>query len=152
MKEITKVLNIQDGLEDVDRSRVDADLPKLGRWAETELRESFERYVALLRASVMTEDTGEFDKVLKDFAAGKATLDRFANYPMDEAGQLLLDIYNSIAEKYLHDADIGLDAYLSMRIRHGSLAGHIRGPLEEQGCSPCVTKEHTNTECCEHLQ
>jgi len=133
IKERTKLLSIQDGLEDVDRSRVYVNLPKLQRWAETELRESFDRYQALQNAGVSPEDPAEFDKVLKDFSSGKGTLDRFSEYPADESGQLLLDMYNSIAEKYLHDEDIGLDAYLSMRIRHGSLAGHIRGPLEEHG-------------------
>jgi len=120
IKDITKLLGVQDGLEDVDRSRVYVNFPKLQRWAESELRESFERYQALLRAGVRADESGEFDKVLKDFVAGKGTLDQFADYPIDESGQLLLDIYNSIAEKYLHDPDIGLDAYLSMRIRHGS--------------------------------
>jgi hypothetical protein len=133
IKEISRLLGVQDGLEDVDRSRVYVNLPKLQRWAETELRESFDRYRALLRAGVMPDAPGEFDKVLKDLAAGKGTLDKFTNYPADEAGQLLLDIFNSVAAKYLHDPDIGLDAYLSMRIRHGSLAGHIRGPFEEHG-------------------
>jgi hypothetical protein len=133
IKDISRLLGVQDGLEDVDRSRVYVNVPKLQRWAETELRESYDRYQALLRAGVIPDDPGEFDKVLKDLAAGKGTLDRFTNYPADEAGQLLLDIYNSVAAKYLHDPDIGLDAYLSMRIRHGSLAGHIRGPFEEQG-------------------
>jgi hypothetical protein len=133
IKERTKLLSIQDGLEDVDRSRVYVNLPKLGRWAEAELREGFERYQALLKAGVTADDPGEFDKALKEFSSGRGTLDRFADYPADESGQLLLDMFNSIAEKYLHDSDIGLDSYLSMRIRHGSLAGHIRGPLEEQG-------------------
>ncbi|MBR1208750.1 MULTISPECIES: hypothetical protein [unclassified Bradyrhizobium] len=133
IKDISRQLGVQAGLEDVDRSRVYVNLSKLHRWAEVELRESFDRYQALLRAGVMPDDPGEFDKVLKDLAAGKGTLEKFTNYPVDEAGQLLLDIYNSVAAKYLHDPDIGLDAYLSMRIRHGSLAGNIRGPLEEQG-------------------
>jgi hypothetical protein len=133
IKEITRLLSIQDGLDDVDRSRVFVDLPKLQRWAENELREGFERYKALHRSGARTEGAGDFDKTLKDFAAGKATVDKFLNYPDDEQGQLLLEIYKAIADKYVHDPDFGLDAYLSMRIRHGSLAGHIRGPLEEQG-------------------
>lgn len=133
IKDLTRLMSIQDGLEDVDRSRVFINLPKLQRWAEIELRESFDRYKALLRAGVQLDTPGDFDKILKDFASGKANLDRFSQYPEDEPGQLLLDIFKAIAEKYLHDPDFGLDAYLSMRIRHGSLAGHIRGPLEELG-------------------
>lgn len=133
IKEITKQLSIQDGLEDVDRSRVYVNIPKLQTWAESELRESYERYQAYLHAGVNKHDITDFPIILKDYASGKGSLERFAEYPDDEAGQLLLDIYSSIVQKYLHDPEIGLDAYLSMRIRHGSLAGHIRGPLEEEG-------------------
>ena len=139
IKDITKILNVEDGLEDVDRSRVFVNLPKLERWAEAELLESFERYKALMRAGGGAEDAGEFDKILKDIAGGKPLpSERFANYPKDEAGELLLDIFNTFTQKYLHDADFGLDAYLSMRIRHGSLAGHIRGPAGGAGaaCRP----------------
>jgi hypothetical protein len=145
IKDITKILNVEDGLEDVDRSRVFVNLPKLERWAESELLEGFERYKALTRATGGAEDAGEFDKMLKDIAGGKPVqLERFADYPKDEAGQLLLDIFNTVTQKYLHDADFGLDAYLSMRIRHGSLAGHIRGPLEERGLLAARDKS-TNT-------
>jgi hypothetical protein len=145
IKDITKIVNVEDGLVDVDRSRVFVNLPKLERWAEVELLESFERYKALTRAGGATQDAGEFDKMPKDIAGGKAVqLERFANYPKDEAGELLLDIFNTVTQKYLHDADSGLDAYLSMRIRHGSLAGHIRGPLEERGLLAARDKS-TNT-------
>ena len=134
IKEITRLIDIEKGIEDVDRSRVFIDLERLGRWANQELRESFERYKALTRAGIGYEDPGEFEKLLKDFIAGSAPVPAGVfHYPRDEAGQLLIELLDAIVDRYFNDEDFGLDAYLSMRVRHGSIAGHLRGPLEETG-------------------
>lgn len=134
IKEITRLIDIEKGIEDVDRSRVFIDLERLGRWAHQELRESFERYKALTRAGIGYEDPGEFEKLLKDFLAGSAPVPvGVFHYPRDEAGQLLIELLDAIVDRYFNDEDFGLDAYLSMRVRHGSIAGHLRGPLEETG-------------------
>lgn len=134
IKEITRIIEIEKGIEDVDKSRVFIDLARLGRWAHQELRESFDRYKALTRAGLGFENPGEFEKLLKDLLAGKdVSFSDVAQYPRDEAGQLLIELFSSVVDRYFNDEDFGLDAYLSMRVRHGSLAGHLRGPLEEAG-------------------
>lgn len=134
IKEITRVIDIEEGIEDVDRSRVFVDLIRLGRWASKELAESFERYKALARAKSGFDDPGEFEKLVKDFLAGKDVSGTGVMlYPKDEQGQLLIEIIDSVVYRYFNDEEFGLDAYLSMRVRHGSLAGHLRGPLEEAG-------------------
>ena len=48
-----------------------------------------------------------------------------------EAAGLFESLIESVKAEFLHNSDHGLDAYLSMRVRHGSLAGHLRGPLEK---------------------
>jgi hypothetical protein len=134
IKDITRVIDIEEGIEDVDRSRVFVDLIRLGRWASKELAESFERYKALTRAKSGFEDPGEFEKLVKDFLSGKDVSGTgVVLYPKDEQGQLLIEIIDSVVHHYFNDEEFGLDAYLSMRVRHGSLAGHLRGPLEEAG-------------------
>ncbi|PIO97275.1 hypothetical protein CJ014_20900 [Pleomorphomonas carboxyditropha] len=134
IKDITRGIDIEEGIEDVDRSRVFVDLVRLGRWASKELAESFERYKALTRAKSGFEDPGEFEKLVKDFLGGKDVSGTgLVLYPKDEQGQLLIEIIDSVVHRYFNDEECGLDAYLSMRVRHGSLAGHLRGPLEEAG-------------------
>ena len=66
-------------------------------------------------------------------------MEDYLYYPDREADALLLDMVDGIRNEFLRNSDFGLDAYLSMRIRHGSLAGHLRGPLEEQ--SLILTKD-----------
>lgn len=131
IRDITTVINIEDGVQQVDRSRVFVNLDKLHKWAEAELEEGLNRYRGL-KVSGPPSLSKEVDRLLKEFisgdAAGIAVL-----YPEDEASALLVELFQTVADQYFNDTDFGLDAYLSMRVRHGSFAGHLRGPFEEVG-------------------
>ena len=130
---LTKYINIQDGLRDVDSSRVYVDVDAIGRWAEKELREPFARYKAFVQAGIGFGTPEDFEAALKEFAVGvKHALDDYLFYPNNEGDSLLWDMIEAVTSEYLTNSDYGLDAYLSMRIRHGSLAGFLRGPLEER--------------------
>lgn len=129
----TKYRTIQDGLRAVDQSRVHVNAEAIGRWAERELQESFSRYKTLLQSKVGVGSPEDFERTAKalldpETQSGANLLD----YPDWEGDSLLLQMLESLKEEYLTDTDYGLDAYLSMRIRHGSLSGHLRGPLEER--------------------
>jgi hypothetical protein len=133
VKDLAKYLKIQDGLRDVDRSRVYVNTEAVARWAERETRENFFRYKELLRAGVGFGSPEEFDLTMRKIAEGdRSTKESFLNYPEQEGDSLLIDMFEAIKHEYLSNTDYGLDAYLSMRIRHGSLAGYMRGPLEER--------------------
>ena len=130
---LTKQMSIQDGLRDVDNSRVYVNEDAIGRWAKRELGEYFERYKLFVERRIGFGAPEHFEAALKDFAAGKAdAVDDFLVYPNNEGDHLFLEMLRAITSEYLENSDYGLDAFLSMRIRHGSLAGVLRGPLEEQ--------------------
>jgi hypothetical protein len=131
---ITKALAIQDGLRDIDLSRVHVNTDAIHRWGEIELVESFERYKAL--QSLSDEDQEESDRLFNAILAGRVEKDsdelqNYLKYPEDEAGAQLIEIVNQIQHEFFMNSDYGLDAFLSMRVRHGSLAGNLRGPLED---------------------
>jgi hypothetical protein len=116
-------------LRHYDLGHLEDDVAAMAHDLRADLHEFFpqarkRRLLDRLRQSQRPHEVGEIIgqrmQLKTHCVGGERTLDQFADYPIDESGQLLLDIYNSIAEKYLHDPDIGLDAYLSMRIRHGS--------------------------------
>ena len=131
--ELTKLINIQDGLRDVDRSRVHVDIEAIARWARKEVKESYARYKALVGAGIGFGTPEDLEDALVKFAVGdKHAVVDYLTYPDHEGDSLLLDMLESLTSEYLSNSDYGLDAYLSMRIRHGSLSGHLRGPLEEQ--------------------
>lgn len=132
IKEITKYLSIQDGLRDVDRSRVHINTEAVARWAEKQVKESFDRYKDLLRAKVGFGSPDDFDMIVRKAAGGDPrAAEKLIRYPVREGDELLIEMFEAIQIEALTNSDFGLDAYLSMRIRHGSLSGHMRGPLEE---------------------
>ena len=130
---LTKLINIQDGIRDVDSSRVYVDVEAIARWARREIQENYTRYKSLVRAGVGFGSPQNLETALKQFASGDDhAVDDYLTYPVHEGDSLLLDMLASLTNEYLTNSDYGLDAYLSMRIRHGSLSGHLRGPLEER--------------------
>lgn len=130
---LTKQMSIQDGLRDVDNSRVYVNEDAIARWAKRELGDYFERYKIFVERRIGFGPPEHFEAALKDFAAGKAdAVNDFLVYPSNEGDHLFLEMLRAISSEYLENSDYGLDAFLSMRIRHGSLAGVLRGPLEEQ--------------------
>ncbi|MGE5537149.1 MAG: hypothetical protein ACM30I_00915 [Gemmatimonas sp.] len=132
IRDRTKLLSIEDGLRDIDRSRVHINLDALVAWAENELHDSFKRYMALADAGLGYASGEVFEAAIRLSLEGKPdAAEQFLNYPQDEGAALLLDITDTFEQEYLKNPDYGLDAFLSMRIRHGSLAGHIRGPVED---------------------
>lgn len=133
IKDLTFEQTLQQGLECIDQTRVFVNESAISRWAEKELLQDFERWKklsesnlggcvvdGLLRQYVLDPTNIE---VLKEFADGKPTA----------ADALLIDVIDRLFKRFLLDPTDGLDTYLSVRIRHGSLRGTILGPLEEQG-------------------
>jgi hypothetical protein len=132
LKSITTDLTVQDGLRDVDRSRVHVNTEAVARWAEKELLEDFIRYKDLRRIGIGLGSPEEFQSALSRLTQGDTEpMEDLLRYPQQEGDELLINLINGIKTDYLTNSDYGLDAYLSMRIRHGSLQGHMRGPLEE---------------------
>lgn len=139
---MTKYLTIQDGLRDVDRSRVHVNTEAVARWAEKEITESFLRYKELLKAKVGFGSPDDFDMAMRKAAEGdKSSAEKLIRYPVQEGDSLLIEMFEAIQSEALTNSDYGLDAYLSMRIRHGSLSGYMRGPLEERNL--IVSKDAT---------
>lgn len=133
VKNRTKYLSIADGLRDVDRSRVYVNSDAVVGWAEREIKENFIRYKELLRARIGFSSPDDFDAALRKIREGDQSVMRsLLKYPEQEGDELLIEMFESIKKEYLTNSDYGLDAYLSMRIRHGSLAGYLRSPLEER--------------------
>ncbi|WP_414474295.1 hypothetical protein [Microvirga sp. M2] len=133
IQDISRFINVQEGLQDVDSSRVHVNTDALFKWADTELSESFARYKSLLRSNTISEAEGDLEAALQDSLTGKgSSLEKYLQFPTDELGSLLLENFQVLRKEYLLNDDFGLNAFLSMRVRHGSLSGHIRGPLEER--------------------
>jgi hypothetical protein len=119
---------IEDGMQIVDSSRVNVDTAALSRWAENRYRESYSRYRALVDLGIGVAE--DYETVVKNLLRQTNPQGDFFNIPTNEADTLLLEIILSIKEEFLNNPQHGLEFYLGKRIRHGTLTGHLRGPVE----------------------
>ena len=128
---ISKELTVRDGMRVIDNSRVHVDEHGIRRVCTRGLQESFSRYASLVASGVGT--AADFDSVLRDLIRNDGSAKYLLSIPKNEADELLANMLRGIREHFLTHAPHGLDSYLSKRIRHGSIVGHIRGPAEVEG-------------------
>ena len=129
IREITRNQIIQRGVRHVEQSKIFVDVHALKRWAERNLKESFHRYQALRKVGIGLEDFA-FSEAIQDLLAGVPVPKEFLELPKNEVIDLLLQIVRALLREFALNPEYGLDCYLSIRIRHGTLSGQLRSPLE----------------------
>lgn len=133
IKDLTFDQTLQKGLERIDQTRVFVNESAISRWAVKELEQDYERWK---RMTDTTTGSRTVDDMVRQYVLDKKNIEvlqEFANGKPTAADALLIDILDRLFKRFLLDPTDGLDTYLSVRIRHGSLRGTILGPLEEQG-------------------
>ncbi|MBU2785013.1 hypothetical protein HAP93_04400 [Acidithiobacillus ferriphilus] len=133
IKELTLIQTLQQGLERIDQTRIFVNESAITRWAEKEIEQDYERWKKLGKPNT---DGGAVDELLRMYALDPENiqiLKDFADGRPTDADALFIDVIDRFFKRFLLDPTDGLDAYLSVRIRHGSFRGTILGPLEEQG-------------------
>lgn len=133
IKELTIEQTLQKGLERIDQTRVFVNESAISRWAEKELQSDFNRWIALKESS---SGSRAVDELIRQYVIDPSNIEALMNMAEGKpsaSDALLVDIFDRLFKRFLLDPTDGLDTYLSVRIRHGSLRGTILGPLEEQG-------------------
>ena len=133
IRQITLSQTLQRGLERIDQTRVFVNESAISRWAEKELEQDYDRW---RRLSESSSGSRAVDDLLRQYVldpSNVALLAELTSGKPTASDVVLLDILDRLYKRFLLDPAEGLDAYLSVRIRHGSLRGTILGPLEEQG-------------------
>ncbi len=131
-EEVTSIVMknaVADGIQMVDQSRIYVDVEAIQKWAYINLRDLFRRYIALEK--INRENHSLEDISLFDVLDNRPELLRYLEVSNDEAGDILKSIIVSLREKFLFDPEYGLNSFLSMRIRHGTLGGTLKGPVSE---------------------
>ncbi len=132
IKELTLDKTLRNGLRQIDQTRVFANEVALYRWAEKELYQDYERLMKLLESQ--SNDTLSND-LIRQYLVSPNNIDflqELGGGEPTEADALLIKLLERLFERFLHDPYEGLDCYLSLRIRHGSLRGTLFGVLEDQ--------------------
>jgi len=132
IRQITLSQTLQRGLERIDQTRVFVNESAISRWAEKELEQDYDRWRRLAESS---SGSRTVDDLLRQYVldpSNLALLTELTSGKPTASDVVLLDILDRLYKRFLLDPAEGLDAYLSVRIRHGSLRGTILGPLDEQ--------------------
>jgi hypothetical protein len=131
IKELTLDQTLRNGLKQIDQTRVFVNEVALYRWAEKELYQDYERWIKLLESQ---SNATLVDDLVRQYLVAPNGLDllqALGDEPT-ESDALLIKLLERLFERFLNDPNEGLDCYLSLRIRHGSLRGTLFGALEEQ--------------------
>lgn len=126
---ITQNQMIQKCVRQVEQSKIFVDVDAVRRWAHKNLKETFNRYTALQKAGMGIEAI-PLEQILKDLQAGVRPRQEFLELPKNEAGDLFIQIIRALLRESTLNPEYGLDCFLSIRIRHGTLSGQLRSPVE----------------------
>jgi hypothetical protein len=129
LREVARAQLIHRGVRQVERSKIYVDVPAIRRAFDRKHRETFQRWQALARAGIGT-DRLELEAAIEEALAGKPLRQELLEVPRNEADDLLLQMLRWLFVECTGSPEHGLDCYLSMRIRHGTLSGQLRSPLE----------------------
>jgi len=118
------------GLKHLNETRVFVNEPAITRWAEKELIEDYQRWLALGGADSDNEVYTE-EKLLQYLAAPADSHSGVQDFTsLTEADGALILAINRLLARFLNDPADGLNCYLSLRVRHGTMTGTLFGPAE----------------------
>lgn len=141
--DLTRRINIEEGVQLLESSRVYVDEIGIQKWAKKNLESQFLRYLDHLNVGLVDSVAKLEEDLRKIMDSPNADLTSLRNYLDDydiSADSLLEGIIRDLSLAFLQLPRFGLDSFLSSRVRHGSFVGYLRGPLESHHI---VTKKQT---------
>lgn len=130
-RELVRSRHIKLGIQALQGSKLSIDRSGLRRWAERAIAEDFKRYLDLLEQGLFAPDEKFRNSVYAALESG-VDASQALTIPDNEAASLFAGFSTALFRELALHPEHGLDAYLSLRIRHGTLSGHLRGPVEQE--------------------
>ncbi|WP_315781532.1 MULTISPECIES: hypothetical protein [unclassified Bradyrhizobium] len=114
---------------DLDSTRVHVDEESLREWFYTLHSASVSRYKQTAQAEDSGPSFGSLIKFFSNLEKPGPKVDDFTAETQIGSEFLLIAIVDATLKTFVSDRTFGLDAYLSRRIRHGTLNGHVMTPV-----------------------
>jgi hypothetical protein len=134
---LTKAAAIRDAVHQIDHSKVFIDTAGIRRSLDRSYEEFFERYRSLYKLDDRTRKA-----VIEYSVEGRRIKERVSVVYVDQVIELFKALFLDLRERYISSNEHGLDSYLSLRVRHGTLAGQIRSRFESKHL---ITTANSNT-------
>lgn len=132
IRDIMRRLTLSKRLREVEQSKIYVDISSVKNVARESLRESVARYMAFVRTGMSPEEKSLLRETRQQVDKGDVEALLSGAFPRNEMTELLESIVARLRDEYVSSSQHGLDGYLSVRVRHGTLAGQLRGPLEAE--------------------
>ncbi|CAM4018186.1 hypothetical protein [Corallococcus exiguus] len=129
-KTLLQKLMLQKRIREVEQSKIYVDTDSIKRTVAEEINESFNRYVALRREKTEQTDSMDFLSMLRKHETGGLQGLFSLALPKNETTSIFVSMVSRLLKEYTLSPEHGLDKYLSVRIRHGTLAAHLRKPVD----------------------
>lgn len=132
IRDLTRRRVVRDRLRQVEQSKIYVDVASVKKKAEKSLRESFGRYLNLLSNPEFDTQAHEIFKKIRDIIGEASVGIQVMDFPSNQRDQLFEGMIYDLFAMLVSNREHGLETYLSTRIRHGTLSGQLRSPLEVQ--------------------
>ncbi|MBK1794100.1 hypothetical protein JHL21_06260 [Devosia sp. WQ 349] len=108
--------------------KVQCDEEALSKWAAADLLPKFNRLNDFIEAGLLPVEKNADTEFLAYLTSGSAEKFTFV-IPSNESLDIAKNILSELIQKYAVDPRYGVDSYLSLGMRHGAVAEHLRSPL-----------------------
>lgn len=129
VKEITQRLVVSRGLRLVEQSKIYVDVEGVRRAVDSELRDGFNRYKEFLSSPALNQTTERLivmlERTLKEGGSDVTLV-----LPSNNRHETFRHFFLILRDAFVSNNEHGLDGYLSVGIRHGTLSGQIRSAFE----------------------
>lgn len=128
MKSITHNIVIKEGILNIERSKIYVDVEGIKATLSNLLKEdfaSFKEHLKLVTNSRKPSIQNYYSKIISG-------MDEIIAVPSNPRDLLLLKMIGDIRERFVSSDQYGLDGYLSVGIRHGTLEGELVKSLKAQ--------------------
>ncbi|RYE59540.1 MAG: hypothetical protein EOP48_00555 [Sphingobacteriales bacterium] len=136
ISEISRNQLIRQGIKQIDESKIYVDVVGIRKALDKDLFESFNRFLnlkSLPLSQIQKLDTSNDDFLISylDKNADKTVLEKSAiRITTYSTFEQFRDMFYKIRNMFIASNEYGIDTYLSMRIRHGTLLGELRSVFE----------------------
>lgn len=131
IKGITQRLMINRGMREIERGKIHVDIEGIKASVELEGKDIFARFRSFQNSKSLASDAEEIILALSRLVDSNKLQ---VILPGDEKLEAFKQFYNAIRDAFVSSNEYGLDGYLSVGIRHGTLSGQLRSAFEREDC------------------
>jgi len=135
IREITRRRVVRDRFEQVERTKIYVDTDGVKRQAEKTLRDTYQRFVLSNADDTNVSERLEMVRRVQELLADVKTDGikiHFKDLPASEGDQIFDRLIQQFMRLLVSSQEYGLEAYLSTRVRHGTMGNQLRSAFEVQ--------------------